>query len=229
MVLFMWVYIELLVQMCYKCGVFVIGGMSVFILNCCDFGVMVCVVEKVLVDKKCEVGDGFDGIWVVYFDLIFMVQVEFDVVFGDCLNQVDCQCDDVYVEVCDLFDLYIGCLIIVQGVWDNVLVVICYFEVWLCGFGVVVIDNFMEDVVIVEISCLQVWQWIYQDCIMQDGIFIMVEYVEGLIGEVLGEVEWCEGDCFDDVVEIFCEVVFCEEFLIFFILGVYSWFLVDED
>ncbi|NKF34658.1 malate synthase A, partial [Pseudomonas sp. BGM005] len=74
-----------------------------------------------------------------------------------------------------------------RGVRDNVSVAIRYLEAWLRGLGAVAIDNLMEDAATAEISRSQVWQWIHQDRTTEDGTPITPDYVEGLIGEVLGE------------------------------------------
>ena len=56
-----------------------------------------------------------------------------------------------------------------------------YIEAWLRGLGAVAIDNLMEDAATAEISRCQVWQWIHQDRMTDDGTVITREYVEGLI------------------------------------------------
>lgn len=53
------------------------------------------------------------------------------------------------------------------GLCNNILVGIQYFVVWFVGNGCVLVFNLMEDVVIVEILCLQIWQWI---CLFK-GVF----------------------------------------------------------
>jgi malate synthase len=73
-----------------------------------------------------------------------------------------------------------------------------------------------------------VWQWIHQDRTTEDGTPITPEYVEGLIAEVLDEVERRDGDRFDDAASVFRDVALQEEFPAFLTLGAYSRFLVDE-
>lgn len=75
---FMCAYVLLLVKICYKCGVLVMGGMVVQILIKNDLVVNEVVIEKVCQDKLCEVIDGCDGIWVVYLVLVLVVKVVFD-------------------------------------------------------------------------------------------------------------------------------------------------------
>ncbi|MBT2483296.1 MULTISPECIES: malate synthase A [unclassified Microbacterium] len=226
---FMRAYTELLVQTCHKRGAFAIGGMSAFIPNRRDPEVTARAIEKVSADKKREAGDGFDGTWVAHPDLIPTAQAEFDAVLGDHPNQIDRRRDEVDVQPRDLLDLHIGRPITAQGVRDNVSVAIRYLEAWLRGLGAVAIDNLMEDAATAEISRSQVWQWIHQDRTTEDGTPITVEYIEGLIAEVLGTVERRAGDRFDDAAEVFRDVALREEFPAFLTLGAYSRFLVDED
>ena len=115
------------------------------------------------------------------------------------------------------------------GVHANVSVAIRYIEAWLRGLGAVAIDNLMEDAATAEISRSQVWQWIHQDRITDDGTVITREYVEGLIAQVLGEVDRREGDRFDDAAEIFRDVALGQDFPAFLTLPAYSRFLIETD
>ncbi|WP_309103479.1 malate synthase A [Microbacterium sp.] len=226
---FMRAYTELLVKTCHKRGAFAIGGMSAFIPNRRDAEVTARAIEKVAADKKREAGDGFDGTWVAHPDLIPTAQAEFDAVLGDRPNQVDRQRDDVHVTASDLLDLHIGRPITARGVRENVSVAIRYLEAWLRGLGAVAIDNLMEDAATAEISRSQVWQWIHQDRTVEDGTVISPDHIEGLIAEVLDEVERNEGDRFDDAADLFREVALQEEFPAFLTVGAYARHLVDQD
>ena len=74
------------------------------------------------------------------------------------------------------------------------------------------------------------WQWIHQDRTTDDGTPITRDYIEGLIAEVLGEVERRRtGDRFEDAAEIFREVALGEDFPAFLTLPAYSRFLVEAD
>ena len=114
-----------------------------------------------------------------------------------------------------------------SGVHANVSVAIRYLEAWLRGLGAVAIDNLMEDAATAEISRSQVWQWIHQDQATEDGTAITRDYVEGLIRQVLGEVDRREGDRFDDAAEIFRDVALGQEFPAFLTLPAYSRFLAE--
>jgi malate synthase len=226
---FMRAYTELLVKTCHKRGAFAIGGMSAFIPNRRDPEVTQRAFEKVAADKNREAGDGFDGTWVAHPDLIPVAMAEFDAVLGDRPNQLDRQRPDVEVEASQLIDVHIGRPITAAGVHANVSVAIRYLEAWLRGLGAVAIDNLMEDAATAEISRSQVWQWIHQDRATEDGTAITREYVEGLITQVLGEVERRDGDRFDDAASIFREVALREEFPAFLTLPAYSRYLVDAE
>ena len=226
---FMRAYTELLVQSCHRRGAFAIGGMSAFIPNRRDPEITQRAFEKVAADKKREAGDGFDGTWVAHPDLIPVAMAEFDAVLGDQPNQVGRLRDDVEVSASDLLDVHIGSPVTAAGVRANVSVAIRYLEAWLRGLGAVAIDNLMEDAATAEISRSQVWQWIHQDRCTDDGTPITREYVEGLIADVLGEVERREGDRFDDAADVFRDVALREEFPAFLTLNAYSRYLVDVE
>ncbi|WP_374211395.1 malate synthase A [Microbacterium sp. zg.Y818] len=224
---FMRSYTELLVQTCHKRGAFAIGGMSAFIPNRRDPEVTERAFEKVAADKKREAGDGFDGTWVAHPDLIPIAQAEFDAVLGDRPNQVDRQRPDVSVTPADLLDVRIGLPVTAAGVRGNVSVAIRYIEAWLRGQGAVAIDNLMEDAATAEISRSQVWQWIHQDLSTAEGDRITRDYIEGLITEMLGDVQRQSGDRFDDAAEVFRDVALGVDFPAFLTLSAYSRFLAE--
>jgi len=226
---FMRAYTELLVKTCHKRGAFAVGGMSAFIPNRRDTEVTERAFEKVAADKKREAGDGFDGTWVAHPDLIPVARAEFDAVLGDRPNQVDRQRPDVTVRAADLIDVHIGRPITAAGVYGNVSVAIRYIEAWLRGLGAVAIDNLMEDAATAEISRSQIWQWIHQDRSTEEGTPITRDYVEGLITQVLDEVERSEGDRFDDAATIFRDVALGQEFPAFLTLPAYARFLTETD
>ncbi len=222
---FMRAYTELLVQTCHKRGAFAIGGMSAFIPNRRDPAVTARAFEKVAADKKREAGDGFDGTWVAHPDLIPVAQAEFDAVLGDRPHQVDRQRPEVSVSAAQLIDVHIGLPVTAAGVHANVSVAIRYIEAWLRGLGAVAIDNLMEDAATAEISRSQVWQWIHQDRVTDEGTPITAEYAESLIAQVLGEVDRWDGDRFDDAAQIFRDVALGEDFPAFLTTSAYQRYL----
>ncbi len=226
---FMRAYTELLVKTCHRRGAYAIGGMSAFIPNRRNPDVTRAAFEKVAADKKREATDGFDGTWVAHPDLIPVARAEFDAVLGERPHQLDRQRDDIEVRASDLLDVHIGLPVTASGVRGNVSVAIRYIEAWLRGVGAVAIDDLMEDAATAEISRSQIWQWIHQDRRTEDGTPITRDYVEGLVREVLDEVERADGDRFEDAAEVFREVALRDEFPTFLTLVAYSRYLVETE
>lgn len=127
----------------------------------------------------------------------------------------------------DLIDVHIGRPITDAGVYGNVSVAVRYIEAWLRGLGAVAIDNLMEDAATAEISRSQVWQWIHQDRVTEEGAAITRGFIEELITRVLDEVERSDGDRFDDAAEVFRDVALGADFPTFLTLTAYSRFLVE--
>ena len=105
---------------------------------------------------------------------------------------------DVNVQPRQLLDLTIGRGVTDAGVRGNVEVAIRYIEAWLRGLGAVAINNLMEDAATAEISRSQIWQWIRQDRVTEEGTAITHGYVDGLVDEMLQSVERTDGDRFDE-------------------------------
>ncbi len=83
----------------------------------------------------------------------------------------------------------------------------------------------MEDAATAEISRSQIWQWIHQDHSTAEGVAITRDFVEGLVTDVLAEVQRSEGDRFDDAAAVFREVALREEFPAFLTLPAYAKYL----
>lgn len=224
---FMRAYTELLVKTCHKRGAHAIGGMSAFIPNRRDPEATQRAEEKVRADKNREASSGFDGTWVAHPDLIPVAQAEFDAVLGERPNQVDRQRDDVHVDASQLLDTRIDGAITDDGVRANVSVAIRYIEAWLRGLGAVAIDNLMEDAATAEISRSQIWQWIHQDQVTQEGTPITREWVAEIIAETVAGLDRFEGDRYDDAADVFTDVALREGFPTFLTLPAYERYLTD--
>ncbi|GGD34692.1 malate synthase [Microbacterium faecale] len=225
---FMRAYTELLVKTCHRRGAYAIGGMSAFIPNRRDEEANRNALEKVASDKKREATDGFDGTWVAHPDLIPAARAEFDRVLGDRPHQLDRQRDDVDVRERHLLDLTIGRGITDAGVRGNVDVAIRYIEAWLRGQGAVAINNLMEDAATAEISRSQIWQWIRQDRVTEEGSIITHEFVSGLVDDVLASAERADGDRFDDAAAVFRDVALSSTFAPFLTTKAYATHLVER-
>ena len=166
-------YAELLVKTCHRRGAFAMGGMAAFIPSRRDAEVNERALAKVREDKEREAEQGFDGSWVAHPDLVPICQEVFDGVLADRPNQVDRQRDDVSVGAADLLDLSKAPGAITRaGLHGNVEVALLYLESWLRGNGAVAIHNLMEDAATAEISRRQIWQWVHNGSLLEDGTVV---------------------------------------------------------
>ena len=167
---FMRAYTELLVRTCHRRGAHAIGGMAAFIPNRRDPEVTDRALARVRDDKVRESGDGFDGTWVAHPDLVPVAMDVFDGVLGDRPNQKERMRDEVAVTAADLLDADVaGGAVTVAGVRANVRVALAYLDSWLRGVGAAAIDNLMEDAATAEISRSQLWLWVTQAVVLDDG------------------------------------------------------------
>ncbi|WP_285042709.1 malate synthase A [Plantibacter sp. LMC-P-059a] len=224
---FMRAYTELLVQTCHRRGAHAIGGMSAFIPNSRDPEATARAIEKVSADKRREAADGFDGTWVAHPGLIRAARDEFDAVLGERPNQLERLREDVSVTAAQLLDVRIGRAVTDAGLRDNVSITVRYLDSWLRGVGAAAIDGLMEDAATAEICRSQIWQWIHQDVVTDDGRPITRERVEGLLDELLGSLPRTAEDRFDDAAELFREVALRDEFPTFLTVPAYTRHLVD--
>ncbi|HEU4850100.1 MAG TPA: malate synthase A, partial [Terrimesophilobacter sp.] len=226
---FMRAYTELLVSTCHRRGAYAIGGMSAFIPNRRNPVVTERAIEKVSADKRREAADGFDGTWVAHPDLIDTARAEFDAVLGGRPNQLDRLRDDVSVTANQLLDIRsVNGAITYAGVYGNVSVAVRYIESWLRGVGAAAIDDLMEDAATAEISRSQVWQWIHQDVVTQEGTRVTRELIESMLDDLLRTLPRTVEDRFDDAVEVFRDVALREEYPTFLTLYAYSRYLVED-
>ena len=225
---FMRAYTELLVQTCHKRGAFAMGGMAAFIPSRRDPEVNAVALAKVRDDKTREAGDGFDGSWVAHPDLVPVCKEVFDEVLGAKPNQLDRQRPDVSVGAADL--LAVGKTpggVTEAGLRNNISVALQYLAAWLSGNGAVAIFNLMEDAATAEISRSQIWQWIHNDVILDDGPLVTKDVVERMIDEELVKIRELAGDDFDaarygQAVALFTEVALADSFAEFLTLPAYE-------
>jgi malate synthase len=221
-------YTDLLVQTCHKRGAFAMGGMAAFIPSRRDAAVNEVALAKVREDKTREAGDGFDGSWVAHPDLVPICAAAFDEVLGAAPNQLSRQRPDVSVDAGDL--LAFGKTpggVTEAGLRNNISVALQYLASWLGGTGAVAIFNLMEDAATAEISRSQIWQWIHNDVILDDGPLVTKDVVERMIDEELVKIHELAGDDFDparygQAVALFTEVALADSFAEFLTLPAYE-------
>jgi malate synthase len=222
---FMRAYTELLVKTCHKRGAHAMGGMSAFIPNRRDPDANAIALAAVRDDKLREANDGFDGTWVAHPDLVPVAMTVFDAVLGDRPNQVDRQRDDVRPDAAALVNFRIeGGQVTEAGLRNNVRVGLQYIEAWLRGNGAVAIDNLMEDAATAEISRSQVWQWLHNGAVLENGQAVTPELVRGVIDEEMAKLPVTEaGRRFIEARHIFEEVALGETFVDFLTLPAYEY------
>jgi malate synthase len=221
-------YTDLLVQTCHKRGAFAMGGMAAFIPSRRDPEVNKVALAKVRDDKTREAGDGFDGSWVAHPDLVPVCKEVFDSFLGDKPNQLDKQRPDVSVTARDLLavDKTPGG-VTEAGLRNNISVALQYLANWLGGNGAVAIFNLMEDAATAEISRSQIWQWVHNDVVLDDGPLVTKDMVERMIDEELAKIRELAGDGFDaarygQAVALFTEVALADSFAEFLTLPAYE-------
>lgn len=187
---FMRAYTELLVRTCHERGAHAIGGMAAFVPSSASPEVTERALEKTRSDKTREAGDGFDGSWVAHPGLVGTCTEVFDGVLGDRPNQISRLRDDVRVGVADLTAIEgVPGGITLRGVRTNLRVSLAYLCSWVQGRGAVAIDNLMEDAATVEISRMQLWQWIRHGAKTTSGVRITRELVAALLAEEVEQME----------------------------------------
>ncbi|MDN5901477.1 MAG: malate synthase A [Brachybacterium sp.] len=226
---FMRAYTELLVRTCHRRGAHAIGGMSAFIPDRRDPAVTENAVAKVGEDKSREAADGFDGTWVAHPDLIPAARAEFDAVLGQRPHQLERLREDVHVTAADLLDLRVeGGRITTAGIRQNIRVALRYLDSWLQGQGAAAIDNLMEDAATAEISRSQLWQWINQGMLTEEGMPIVKERIEYFIDRCSEELAGTAGTAggrgsrIPEAAELLKDAVLGEEFPAFLTTAAYE-------
>jgi malate synthase len=168
---FMNAYTDLLVRTCHRRGAHAIGGMAAFVPNRRgDPAVNEVAFRKVREDKELEANKGFDGTWVAHPDLVPIAAEVFDSVLSDRPNQREVTRDEVAVTAKELLETVInGAQVTEAGVRNNVSVALQYIAAWLSGNGAAAIFNLMEDAATAEISRAQLWQWVRNAVVLDDG------------------------------------------------------------
>lgn len=179
---FMRAYTDLLVKTCHERGAHAIGGMAAFVPSSADPEATERALAKTRADKTREVQDGFDGSWVAHPGLVQVCTEVFDRRLGERANQIDHQRDDVVVEAAELdaSDRVPG-EVTLHGLRTNVRVSLAYLRAWVEGRGAVAVSHLMEDAATVEISRMQIWQWIRHGARTAEGVTITRELVADMM------------------------------------------------
>jgi malate synthase len=224
---FMEAYSKLVIQRCHKRNILAIGGMAAQIPIKNNLEANAIALEKVRLDKEREVKNGHDGTWVAHPALVEVARSEFDK-HMKTKNQINVLLKDLVVSERDLVELPQG-NITESGIRKNINVGILYIEAWLRGFGAVALYNLMEDAATAEISRSQVWQWLRNNALLEDGrVFDRNLYLSIYKDEVL-KIKKSQSENnstnnqFDRAFKIFNELVQSDAFEEFLTLPAYKY------
>jgi malate synthase len=111
-----------------------------------------------------------------------------------------------------------------HGVRTNIKVGILYIQSWLLGQGAAALFNLMEDAATAEISRSQLWQWLRNDIITDQGIAITNDYVENLINDEVTEIikETNNESMLSEAIQLFKDLIFNDDFEDFLTLSAYK-------
>src|SRR5690554_875 len=217
---FMDAYSKLVIQRCHKRGIHAIGGMAAQIPIKNDDYANIIALEKVRVDKEREVKNGHDGTWVAHPALVKIALQEFNK-YMPTENQMHVKRDDVLITQRNLLELPLG-TVTEEGIRKNINVAILYMEAWLRGYGAVALYHLMEDAATAEISRTQIWQWLKNEVVLEDGRKFNIELYMTIFDEEIEKIlskigqENIENTKFDLAIKLFDKLVLSykfEEFL----------------
>ena len=221
---FMAAYSKRVIEICHKRGVFAMGGMAAQIPVKNDEEANNTAFSKVKADKEREVKNGHDGTWVAHPTLVKVAKDIFDE-WMPTPNQIDKQFNYEIREE-ELLEIPKG-TITENGVRKNINVGILYIESWLKGIGAAAIYNLMEDAATAEISRTQVWQWLKNEAVLENGQILTKDLVLVLESEELEKIKAYVGEeryqngKFELATQLFNELVFDDNFEEFLTLKAY--------
>jgi malate synthase len=224
---FMDAYSKLVIQRCHKRGILAIGGMAAQIPIKNDEKANAAALEKVRKDKEREVKNGHDGTWVAHPALVEVAMTEFNK-YMPTPNQLHVTRDDVNITEQDLVEIPQG-TVTEAGIRKNINVGILYTEAWLRGHGAVALYNLMEDAATAEISRTQVWQWLKNEVVLDDGRKFTSELYTELFNDEVENILTQVGEDaikntkFKLAIELFDKLVLSEKFEEFLTLPAYKY------
>ena len=222
---FMAAYSKLVIQRCHKRGVHAMGGMAAQIPIKNNPEANEIALEKVRIDKEREVLNGHDGTWVAHPDLVEVAMKEFDK-HMPTPNQLHVTRNDIKITEQDLVELPKG-TVTEAGVRKNINVGILYTEAWLRGNGAVALYNLMEDAATAEISRTQVWQWLKNEVLLEDGRHFKLKLYESIFEDEVNKIVHHVGENnmhntkFQLAFELFNNLVISKDFEEFLTLPAY--------
>jgi malate synthase len=223
---FMRAYSLYVIQSCHRRNVHAMGGMAAQIPIKNNPEANEAALGRVKADKLREVTDGHDGTWVAHPGL---VPIAMDIFNANMTtpNQIHRKREDVQTIASELLRIPEG-TITEEGLRMNINVGILYIESWLRGNGAAAIHHLMEDAATAEISRTQIWQWIKNKAMLEDGRTITYDlYCEFLGTEIekmrayVGEANYQNGE-FPKAIALFDRLVKDKDFIEFLTLPAYE-------
>lgn len=224
---FMDAYSKLVIQRCHRRGILAIGGMAAQIPIKNDEAANAAALEKVRKDKEREVKNGHDGTWVAHPALVKVAMSEFNKHMPGP-NQLHVSRNDVHISPQDLVEIPQG-TVSEAGIRKNINVGILYTQAWLAGQGAVALYNLMEDAATAEISRTQVWQWLKNEVVLEDGrkfdLELYIQIFEDEVNKIIAEVgeENMKNTKFELAFELFDKLVLSEKFEEFLTVPAYQY------
>ena len=173
-------YAKRLIKICHRHGAFAMGGMAAFTPGRTAERRQEQT-QKVIDDKQFEFALGHDGCWVSHPYFIAPAMSAFPE-----KNQLG-----VIPKIDDQPALLPEATppLTLEGVRTNVRVGIAYVKGWNQDIGCVAWDDLMEDLATLEISRAQIWQWLHNGVMLEDGIEVTRELVQRVFDEELQTIE----------------------------------------
>ena len=226
-------YCQQLVRVCHARGAHAIGGMAAFVPDRSSPTITDEALAHTQADKRREADLGFDGSWVAHPALVQTCTDVFTEVFGDLPNQIGLRRDLPRTSAADLVGKAVPGEITLRGVRNNIQVSLRYLTAWVGGRGAVTINHLMEDAATVEISRMQLWQWIRHGAQTADGITITGPLVTSMIAAevelLLDTADLSERNRVIAASDILRHSCLEQEFPSFFTDYGYSRYLIDGD
>ena len=169
-----------LIEICHSRGAFAMGGMSAFTPGQAKV-LRQQQVAKVKADKAQEAEMGHDGCWVSHPFFIESAMAEFKLT-----NQLH-RMTTLPDKYPDLLPLDIGPKT-EAGLRKNIRVGIAYLYGWMNDLGCVAWDDLMEDLATLEISRVQVWQWLHHNVVLDSQRPVTKDLVKGIFHEELDRI-----------------------------------------
>jgi malate synthase len=176
-------YCQQLVRVCHARGAHAIGGMAAFVPDRSSAEITNEALAHTRADKHREADLGFDGSWVAHPALVQTCTDVFTEALGNLPNQINLQRDLPEITAADLVGQTVPGDITLRGVRNNIEVSLRYLTAWVGGRGAVTINHLMEDAATVEISRMQIWQWIRHGAQTAGGTTITAPLVTVMIAE----------------------------------------------